>query len=162
MISPIAYAFDRQRIVVADEESVTTAMIVATLRRDGHCVALDRGALSAPYAALSECHLLISSLEAEAVARIDLLDDLRQRVPALSILYVTDGIGSPANPEHALPDDVAVLHVPFTTGELQAAVGRLLPKLRAGTILARAVGDPGTTRGPTVPAKADGRAGSHG
>ena len=58
MISPIAYAFDRQRIVVADEESVTTAMIVATLRRDGHCVALDRGALSAPYAALSECHLL--------------------------------------------------------------------------------------------------------
>jgi hypothetical protein len=33
--SPIAYAFDRQRIVVAEDGSVTATMIVATLRRDG-------------------------------------------------------------------------------------------------------------------------------
>ena len=39
MSSPTAYALDRQRSVVADEDSVIAARIIATLRRDGHCVA---------------------------------------------------------------------------------------------------------------------------
>jgi DNA-binding NtrC family response regulator len=124
--SAIAYAFDRQRIVVAEEDSVTTAMIVATLRRDGHCVAHDPGALSAPYSALTQCHLLIGSLKAEAMGRMELLEDLREHLPGLPILYVTDDVDSPATPESPLPEGLALLRVPFTTGELRAAVGRLL------------------------------------
>ena len=137
MSSPTAYSFDRQRIVVADEDSVTAARIIATLRRDGHCVAHDPSGLSAPDSvALMHCHLMISSMRVEGAVRMDLLEELRNSFPALTILFLSnDPAGSTSDPH--LPDGLPMLRTPFTTSELQAEVRRLLPKLRAGTILAR-------------------------
>jgi DNA-binding response OmpR family regulator len=134
---PTAYAFHRQRIVVADEDSVTIAMIIATLRRAGHCVVHALDVLSAPGGvSLAQCHLLISSAQVEGMPRIDLLEELRECLPALPVLYLANVGQSTAELEAQLPRDVRVLRAPFTTGELQAAVRPLLPQLRAGTILA--------------------------
>jgi len=142
--SPTAYAFDRQRIVVADEDSVTAARIIATLRRDGHCVSHDPSGLSAPDSvALMHCHLLISSMRVEGVVRMDLLKALRHRFPALTILFLSNDPAGPT-PGPQLPDGLPTLRTPFTTSELQAEVRRLLPKLRAGTILARPSGPTAT------------------
>ena len=100
MSSPTAYAFHRQRIVIADDDSVIIAMMIDTLRRAGHCVVL------------------------------------RERLPALPVLYLGNAGQSTAELEARLPRGVPILRVPFTTAELQAAVRPLLPQLRAGTILA--------------------------
>jgi DNA-binding NtrC family response regulator len=143
--APTAYAFDRQRIVVADEDSITAARIIATLRRDGHCVAHVPGGLSAPDSlALMHCHLLISSMRVEGAVRMDLLKKIRNRFPGLTILCLSNDPASPT-PDPQLPDGLPVLRTPFTTLELQAEVRRLLPQLRAGTILARPSGQ--TTAG---------------
>jgi len=134
--SPTAYAFDRQRIVVADEKSVTAARIIATLRHDGHCVAHEPTAFSAPDSlALAQCHLMITTMRVEGVVRMDLLNDLRDRLPALTVLYLSNGASPILDP--SLPGGLPVLRAPFTTLELQAEVRRLLPQLRAGTVLAR-------------------------
>jgi DNA-binding NtrC family response regulator len=127
MHSPTAYAFDRQRIVVADDDSLTSALIIHTLGRDGHCVSLDPVALPSADN-LDQCHLLITSLRVAGVVRMDLLEELRQRWPQLPILFLAH--------EGPLPGDLPSLCVPFTTVELQSAVRRLLPALTSGTVLA--------------------------
>jgi DNA-binding response OmpR family regulator len=125
--SPLAYAFDRQRIVVAEDDPVTSALITRTLGRDGHCISLDPGALSST-GVLAQCHLLITSLRVAGVVRMDLLEELRERWPSLPILFLAH--------EGPLPGDLPSLCVPFTIEELQAAVRRLLPGLHVGTVLA--------------------------
>jgi DNA-binding response OmpR family regulator len=133
--SPPAYAFDRQRIVVADEHSATAALIIGTLRRDGHCVVHEPAALLPDHSfSLAQCHLLISSMLVEGVVRMDLLEETRECLPALPILYLANA--SQSGLETKLPKGLAVLHAPFTPAELQAAVLSLLPRLRMGTILA--------------------------
>ena len=127
MISPIAYAFHRQRIVVADDDSVTSALITRTLGRDGHCVSLDPGALSST-GELDQCQLLISSMRVAGVVRMDLLEELRERWPDLPILFLAH--------EGPLRGDLPALCVPFTRAELRSAVRRLLPALYDGTVLA--------------------------
>lgn len=71
--------------------------------------------------------------------RIDLLEELRESLPALPVLYLANAGQSTAELEARLPRDVPILRVPFTTAELQAAVRPLLPQLRTGTVLARPV-----------------------
>jgi DNA-binding NtrC family response regulator len=88
---------------------------------------------------LAECHLLISSAQVEGMPRIDLLEDLRERLPTLPMLFLATPGQSTAELEAQLPRDVPILRVPFTTVELQAAVRPLLPQWRTGTILARPV-----------------------
>jgi hypothetical protein len=137
---PIAYAFDRQRIVVADEESVTTTRIIATLRDDGHCVAHEPAGLSAPDSlAVAQCQLMITTMRVEGVVRMDLLKELRDRLPALTVLYLSNGASPTVDP--APPDGLPTLRASCTTPELQAEVRRLLPQLRAGTVLARHSGE---------------------
>ena len=133
MISPTAYAFHRQRIVVADDDSVTSALITRTLGRDGHCVSLDPGALSST-GELDQCQLLISSMRVAGVVRMDLLEELRESWPDLPILFLAH--------EGPVPGDLPTLCVPFTATELQAAVRRLLPALHSGTVLAREIKTP--------------------
>jgi len=125
--SATAYAFHRQRIVVADEDPVVSALITRILSQDGHCVSLDPGALSSA-SVLGQCHLLISSLRVAGAVRMDLLEELRKRWPTLPILFLAH--------EGPLPGGLPSLCVPFTTEELQAAVRRLLPGLHTGTVLA--------------------------
>jgi DNA-binding NtrC family response regulator len=131
--SPTAYAFLRHRIVVAEDDAVTSAPITRTLRGDGHCVSLDPEALSSS-GVLAECHLLISSLRVAGVVRMDLLEELRERWPGLPILFLAHG--------EPLPGKLPSLCVPFTSEELQAAVRRLLPALHDGTVLALEVKTP--------------------
>jgi DNA-binding response OmpR family regulator len=140
--SPTAYAFDRQRIVVADDDCVTSAMITNTLKRDGHCVSLDPGAFSTA-GVLAECHLLISSLRVAGVVRMDLLEELRECRPTLPILFLAR--------EGPLPGGLPSLCVPFTTEELQAAVRRLLPGLHTGTVLAVEIKTPAGESTGSVP-----------
>ena len=133
MSSPTVYAFDRQRIIVADGDTATTALVVTTLRRDGHCVAnAPEALLLAPAALLGECHLLISTMRVGGHVRMDLLQELRESQPALPILYLR---GSETGHEATQASNVTVLRTPFTIEELQRVVRRLLPGLRAGTIL---------------------------
>jgi DNA-binding NtrC family response regulator len=133
VIPPTAYAFLRHRIVVAEDDGVTSALITRTLRRDGHCVSLDPEAL-ATCGVLAECQLLISSLRVGGVVRMDLLEELREQWPDLPILFLAH--------EGPLPGDLPSLCVPFTGEELQAAVRRLLPALHDGTVLALEVKTP--------------------
>ena len=152
MTPPTAYAFDRQRIVVADEDSVTAALIVSALRLEGHCVALEPGALAAgDFLLLTRCHLLVTSLRVEGALRTDLLQELRHCLPALPILYLADASPGPADPEAHLPPDLPTLRAPYSTGELRMAVRRLLPQLRVGTVLARAVEQPGAATDAPLP-----------
>jgi DNA-binding response OmpR family regulator len=129
MLPRTSFAFDRQRIVVAGEDSVTIAFAIATLRRDGHCVThvADAGSGSWDFA-LRECHLLIAASSLGSVAGAAFLQELRERRPALSILYLA---GQPS--ESAFP----TLREPFTAEELLVAVRPLLPHLRSGSVLAR-------------------------
>lgn len=136
-----AYTFDRQRIVVADEDPVASEMIVNALRQDGHCVSLDPAVLSSDDR-LADCHLLISSLCVGGVVRMDLLESLRVSWPTLPVLFLAR--------EGPLPGDLASLCMPFTPAELRAAVRRLLPALQEGTVLARAVA---ATRQRTAPGR---------
>jgi DNA-binding NtrC family response regulator len=138
--SPAVYAFDRHRIVVAAEDSVASALVISALRRQGHCVALEPGVLAAgDFFSLTRCHLLISSLRVEGILRTDLLQELQRSLPTLPILYLPDEVASSAEPEAQLPLDLPTLCAPFTTAELVVAVQDLLPRPRAGTILARLV-----------------------
>ena len=130
MSSPTPYAFDRQRIIVAEEDAVTSTLIIRTLGRDGHCVSLDPVALSS-VSGLAHCHLLITSLRVAGVVRMDLLEELREFWPDLPILFLAH--------EGPIPGNLPTLCVPFTAEELQAVVRRLLPALTFGTILAREV-----------------------
>jgi DNA-binding NtrC family response regulator len=138
--SPLAYSFDRQRIVVADKDSITSALVIGALRRDGHCVALEPEALSDTDAfSLVRCHLLISTLRIEGLLRGDLLQELRQRFPALPVLYLADASPSAADLRGELPLDLPTLRGHFTMEQLQVAVRSLLPQLRLSTTLARVV-----------------------
>ena len=122
-----AFSFDRQRIVVADQDSLVRDMIVDTLCREGHCVFVAPGALSAAEM-LAGCHLLISDMCVGGVVRMNLLESLREQWPGLPVLFLAR--------EGQLPGNLPSLCVPFTPQELQGAVRRLLPALQGGTVLA--------------------------
>ena len=137
---------DRERIVVADEDSAVIAFIIDTLRADGHYVTHSYDALSATQDfALHECHLLISSMRVDGVAGIDLIEELRERRSALPVLYLAD-LESTPELEAQLPADVPILREPFTAEQLHAAARPLLPQLRIGSTLALK-GTPGESRG---------------
>lgn len=137
VISRTSFAFDRQRIVVADEESPAAAFIVDTLRRDGHCVTQATDALSATADfELRGCHLFIIGAGSDGVPSIELIQELRDRLPALAILCLADRVWSTPDLESQLPSEVPVLREPFTAEKLRAAVRPLLPQLRMGSVLA--------------------------
>lgn len=127
MRTPNASAFLRHRIVVAEDDAVTSDLITRTLRGDGYRVSLDHEAL-ASRELLAECCLLISSLRVAGVVRMDLLEELREQWPDLPILFLAH--------EGPLRGDLPSLCVPFTSEELRAAVRRLLRTLHDGTVLA--------------------------
>ena len=132
---PTAFAFARQRIIVADEDSPAVTFIVDTLQRDGHLVTRATDVLcAAEDLALRECHLVISSMRVNGVRQVDAIAELHEHLPALPVLYVADVDCMPGL-EPQLPAHVAILRQPFTAEELRAAVRPLLPELRRGSIL---------------------------
>ncbi len=135
--SRTSFAFDQQRIIVADEESAATAFIVDTLRRDGHCVTQATDAWSATSdCELRDCHLFIIGAGIDSVPSIELIQQLRDRLPALAILCLAGRVRSTTALEARLPPGVPILREPFTAEKLRAAVQTLLPQLRMGSVFA--------------------------
>jgi DNA-binding response OmpR family regulator len=124
LTSRVVGLFDRPRIVVADEDLSIARFVIDTLREDGNAVFHAYDALSAVQLALSLdiCHLLISNTRVEGVAGVELIQQLRHRLPSLPILYLANLGRSSPEVEAQLPADVPILREPFTADELLAAV----------------------------------------
>ena len=122
--------FDRPRIVVSDEDRSVVAFIIDTLREDGNAVFHAYDTLSATQLAysLDVCHLLISNTRVEGVFGIDLIRSLRERLPALPIVYLANIGRSTPELEAQLPADVPILREPFTADQLRAVVRTLMER----------------------------------
>jgi two-component system, OmpR family, response regulator len=122
--------FDRPRIVVTDEDPAVVSFVVQTLRQDGNAVFPAYDTLSAAQLAFSldVCHLLISNTRVEGVFGIDLIRSLRERLPALPIVYLANIGRSTPELEAQLPADVPILREPFTADQLRAVVRPLMER----------------------------------
>jgi DNA-binding NtrC family response regulator len=131
------FDFDRQQVVVANDESAAVPFIIDTLRHDGHRVTrADDASLEIFELAFRDCHLLICGTGLAGARAIRLFDDLHERVPGLPILCVTAATGWTPQQEARLPANVTLLREPLTAEVLRAAVRQLLPGLSTGTTLA--------------------------
>jgi DNA-binding response OmpR family regulator len=128
MRSPAPGIFDRQRIVVADEDFAIATFVVETLRKDGHAVFHALDGLSAIQIAdtLDKCHLLISDTRIRGIAAMDMIAELRRRRPDLPIVYIANVGRSTPELEEQLPAGVPILREPFTGEELRAVAEALL------------------------------------
>ncbi len=122
--------FDRPRIIVTDEDPTVVAFIIDTLRQDGNAVFHAYDTLSATQLAFSldVCHLLISDTRVEGVFGIDLIRALRERLPALPLVYLANIGRSTPELEAQLPANVPILREPFTADELRAVVRPLMDR----------------------------------
>jgi two-component system, OmpR family, response regulator len=129
MSSPIsADLLGRHRILVADEDPKIVEFIIQTLRDAGHAVfhAYDgRSAIEMAFA-IDKVHLVITNTRVGGVPGIDLIYQLRVRLPNLAILYIANIDRSTPAIEEKLPRDVPILREPFTADELRAKVSALL------------------------------------
>ncbi|CAN5791404.1 hypothetical protein BH24GEM1_BH24GEM1_02850 [soil metagenome] len=119
---------DRRRIVVADEDPDIVALVIDTLRADGHAVFHASDVFSATQLAcdLEPCHLVITNTRVQGVEGIDLIHQLRKHRHALPILYLANPGRSTPELEAQLPSDVPILRHPFTADQLRSAVKALL------------------------------------
>lgn len=126
-MSPRTPGFDGRYIVVADQDKAVAGMVIDTLLHDGHAVFHAYDGLSALHLALNlkVCDLVISNTLVGGKIGIELIHELRERLPSLAILYLSND-GSTSQMENGLPRDVPVLREPFTSEELRAAVRYLL------------------------------------
>ena len=117
-----------RRILVADEDHEVVAPIIETLRKDGHCVFHAYDGLSATELAfaLDEVHLVISNTRVSGLPGIELIHQLRARLPNLPVLYIANIDRSTPAIEAKLPRDVPILREPFTTEQLRTLVNALL------------------------------------
>jgi DNA-binding response OmpR family regulator len=123
---------DRPRVVIADEDPSVVQFVIEILRTDGNAVFHAYDALSAAQLAFSldRCDLLMSNTRFAGVPGIELILQLRRRMPDLPILYVANIGRSTPELEARLPHDVPVLREPFTAAELRAAVQPFLSDRR--------------------------------
>jgi DNA-binding NtrC family response regulator len=118
-----------QRILVADEDPKVVAFIIQTLREDGYAVFHAYDGLSAVELAFTlgtECHLVITNTKVDGLPGIELVYQLRTRMPNLAMLYIANIDRSTPAIEAKLPRDVPILREPFTAEDLRAVVGPLL------------------------------------
>lgn len=111
--------------------------MIETLLKDGHAVfhAYDGLSATSSRAASKVCDLVISNTRVGGAAGVDLIQELREHLPTLAILYLAHDVRSTPELEARLPGDVPILREPFTAEELRIAVRPLLPpqlKLSAG------------------------------
>jgi CheY-like chemotaxis protein len=116
-----------RRIIVADEDRAVVAFIVRTLRDDGYEVfqAYDMLAATQLSVALNPCDLVMSDSRVEGADGIQLITELRQRLPTLPIIYLANLGRSTPELERQLPPDVAILREPFTPEKLRWAVTKM-------------------------------------
>jgi DNA-binding response OmpR family regulator len=115
-------------IVVADEDRTIANFVIETLEAEGHSVFWAYDGVSAAQLALGlkSCDLVISNSRVGGRAGVDLITDLRERLPWLSILYLANDGRSTPELERKLPADVPILREPFTSAALLSAVRPLL------------------------------------
>jgi DNA-binding response OmpR family regulator len=103
-------------------------LVIETLLHDGHAVfhAYDGPSATELALGLKVCDLVISNTRVGGVDGLDLIHELRERLPTLAILYLANTGRSKAELELQLPIDVPVLREPFTADQLRAAVRPLL------------------------------------
>jgi two-component system OmpR family response regulator len=127
-MSPLTFGDDCRNIIVADEDKVIAGLVIETLLHDGHAVfhAYDGRSATELALGLKVCDLVISNTRVGGVDGLDLIHELRERLPTLAILYLANKGRSKAELELQLPIDVPVLREPFTADQLRAAVRPLL------------------------------------
>jgi DNA-binding response OmpR family regulator len=131
------FEFNRQCIVVADDDSSAAAFVIDTLRLDGHRVTYVSDVQSATVdAALSGCHLFICGSGIGGMRAVTLLTEIRDNAPDLPILCVAASLRWTRRLEGRLPPDVTILRDPLTAEALRAGVRPLLPLSAGGTTLA--------------------------
>jgi DNA-binding response OmpR family regulator len=103
-------------------------LVIETLLNDGHAVFHAYDGLSATQLALGlkVCHLVISNTRVGGVDGLDLIHELRDRLPTLAILYLANKGRSTIEVEAQLPYGVPILREPFTADDLRTAVRPLL------------------------------------
>jgi DNA-binding response OmpR family regulator len=132
MRSALPGQFDRPRIVVADEDPSVVAFVIETLRKDGNAVFHAYDALSAFQLvfSLDVCHLVISNTRVHGLPGVELIHQLRTRLPGMPVVYIANLGRSTPEIEARLPRDVTILREPFTADELLAAVRAFIPDQR--------------------------------
>jgi len=127
-MSPRTSGDDCRNIVVADEDKIIAGLVIETLLHDGHAVFHAYDGLSATELAfgLKVCDLVISNTRVGGVDGLDLIHELRERLPAVAILYLANRGRSTPELEQQLPVNVPILREPFTAEQLRAAVRPLL------------------------------------
>jgi DNA-binding response OmpR family regulator len=129
--------FHRQGIVVADDESPSTTLLVEMLRLDGHRVThVSDIHFAAVDLALRDCHLFICGGGTGGMHAVHLLLDLRDNMPDLPVLCLATALRWTRRLEGLLPDGITMLREPFTPERVRAAVRPLLPLTSSGTTLA--------------------------
>ena len=115
-------------IVVADEDKAVVGLVIETLLTEGHAVFYAYDGVSALQLVLGlkVCDLLISNTRVGGVAGIDLIHELREHLPRLAILYLSNTGRSTPELEARLPHNVPILREPFSPIQLRAAVRYLL------------------------------------
>ena len=127
-MSPRTSGDDCRNIVVADEDKIIAGLVIETLLDDGHAVFHAYDGLSATELALGlkVCDLVISNTRVGGVDGLDLIHELRERLPTVAILYLANRGRSTPELEQQLPINVPILREPFTAQQLRAAVRPLL------------------------------------
>ena len=120
--------FEGSYIVVADEDRTIANFVIDTLETDGHSVFWAYDGISAIQLALGlkVCDLVISNSRVGGQQGVDLIVDLREHLPWISILYLANDARSTPAQEGQLPADVPILREPFTGDDLLAAIRPLL------------------------------------
>jgi DNA-binding response OmpR family regulator len=124
MLSALNGFSERPRIVIADEDPEIVQFVVQTLRKDGNAVFPAYDALSAVQlaTALDRCDLLMSNTRVEGMPGIELIRELRARMPLLPIMYIANIGRTTAELEAQLPAGMPIIREPFTVEELRDAV----------------------------------------
>jgi DNA-binding response OmpR family regulator len=127
MSSPPAGPVPRH-IIVADEDRVVVALVIKTLREDGHAVfhAYDVLAATQLVFAIEPCDLVLTNTRVEGADGVELVVQLRRKRPTVPIIYLATNGRSTAEIERQLPADVPILREPFTAEKLRAAVNAML------------------------------------
>ena len=131
-MSSAGLGLNRPRIVVADEDHAVVKFVVETLRNDGNAVFHAYDGLSATQLAfmLDACHLVISNSRVNGLPGVDLIRELRRRLPDLPILYLANIGRSSPELEAQLPPNVPILREPFTADQLLAVVRPFVSPVR--------------------------------
>jgi len=121
---------DTRYVVVADEDRTVLNFVIETLTDDGYAVfqAYDGRSAIELATGLKVCDLVISNTRVGGIAGADLIANLRDLLPDVSVLYLAHPEASTPGIEAQLPANVPILREPFTANELRVVVGSLLTR----------------------------------